>query len=189
MFRLSSRTTVLLHLLTLLNLAAAITTTHMPLIALTFPQNITSTLRNFTASLTYAPLTPSNITSTTLDNTSIYIATNTSFLSQSAALPIQYTSSPLQATTTPAMLPNSSLSTSPSPALQTATSAVPPPPPPTSIKLCKDACPGTGKVCGSRMKGDCKADTLYSCYNNWDPPLEGEDKDCSIVDGKKGICK
>jgi hypothetical protein len=39
------------------------------------------------------------------------------------------------------------------------------------------------------MKGDCKADTLYSCFNNWDPPLQGEDKDCSFVDGKKGVCK
>jgi hypothetical protein len=39
------------------------------------------------------------------------------------------------------------------------------------------------------MKGDCKADRLYSCFNNWDPPLQGEDKDCSFVDGKKGVCK
>jgi hypothetical protein len=184
MFRLSSRTSVLLHLLPLLNLATAIATTHMPLIALTLPQNITSTLRNFTTSLTYATLTPPNITSTTPDNTSI--TTKTTFLSQSTALPINYTSSPLQITTPPAMLLNSSLSASSSPALQTTTTTLPPPP---SIKSCQETCPGTGKVCGSRMKGDCKADTLYSCFNNWDPPLQGEDKDCSFVDGKKGVCK
>jgi len=24
--------------------------------------------------------------------------------------------------------------------------------------------------------------------NNWDPPLVGEEKDCSVLDGKGGVC-
>jgi hypothetical protein len=176
------------YLLTILGFSSA-ATTRMPLIAYALPQNITSIQQNCTASLTYIT---SSLENNTLQTQFSSIPQNAGAASSDIQAGISdalasssSTFSPTQASSISITLPITSTT-------QNSTTTVPSPPPPptsTSPKTCTATCPGEGKVCGSRLGGNCTANTLYSCMNNWDPPLLGDEKDCIMLDGKSGVCE